>query len=411
MRSSRWPGCTPGPRSGTSASASTACSPGLVAITCPCYWVSPTGSLAIGAIAGIDHDPDRWTSPSGSGSTTPAGRSRCTAPAASGARSASGSSPSANYGDVKGVLYGGNANQLIAQIKGSAVIIVAHRGRGPAPDVRDQGARPCCGSPRPRSSRASTSHEHGAPAYHPEYAYMGYSPLPPSLESSGAAPTRDGTTVRHPPPHHGLGATKRRSERRGEHHVREPGPRARLASRAVWIPAPDDRTADRLTAARGIVVGVVALASHAVRRRAAHRSAAATKNPCKVLTRKDVATAFGSTVSEPQEGLQHPVEHAVRVPGRSGRRSSRGHHDRARDDGRRPGGVRRGLEKRPDVRPDRRRDQRPVLPEGARRLLPAGRRAARGAGQLRHHRSVADPLLRRQDPAHRPRQASGSARV
>src|SRR5262249_57729067 len=24
---------------------------GLVAITCPCYWVSPTGSLAIGAIA------------------------------------------------------------------------------------------------------------------------------------------------------------------------------------------------------------------------------------------------------------------------------------------------------------------------------------------------------------------------
>src|SRR4029079_6417261 len=26
---------------------------GLVAITCPCYWVSPTGSIAIGAIAGV----------------------------------------------------------------------------------------------------------------------------------------------------------------------------------------------------------------------------------------------------------------------------------------------------------------------------------------------------------------------
>ncbi len=26
---------------------------GLVAITCPCYWVSPTGSLAIGAVAGV----------------------------------------------------------------------------------------------------------------------------------------------------------------------------------------------------------------------------------------------------------------------------------------------------------------------------------------------------------------------
>jgi Amt family ammonium transporter len=26
---------------------------GLVAITCPCYWVSPTGSIAIGAVAGV----------------------------------------------------------------------------------------------------------------------------------------------------------------------------------------------------------------------------------------------------------------------------------------------------------------------------------------------------------------------
>jgi hypothetical protein len=29
--------------------------------------------------------------------------------------------------------------------------------------------------------------EHGAPAYHPEYAYMGYSPLPASIEESGGA--------------------------------------------------------------------------------------------------------------------------------------------------------------------------------------------------------------------------------
>src|SRR6202034_471420 len=26
---------------------------GLVAITCPCYWVSPTGSILIGAVAGV----------------------------------------------------------------------------------------------------------------------------------------------------------------------------------------------------------------------------------------------------------------------------------------------------------------------------------------------------------------------
>jgi Amt family ammonium transporter len=30
-----------------------------------------------------------------------------------------------NYGDVKGLLYGGDANQLIAQVKGSATIIAA----------------------------------------------------------------------------------------------------------------------------------------------------------------------------------------------------------------------------------------------------------------------------------------------
>jgi Amt family ammonium transporter len=29
-------------------------------------------------------------------------------------------------------------------------------------------------------------HDHGAPAYHPEYAYMGYSPIPSNLE--GVAP-------------------------------------------------------------------------------------------------------------------------------------------------------------------------------------------------------------------------------
>ena len=26
-------------------------------------------------------------------------------------------------------------------------------------------------------------HEHGAPAYHPEYAYMGYSPIPSTMEA------------------------------------------------------------------------------------------------------------------------------------------------------------------------------------------------------------------------------------
>ena len=35
--------------------------------------------------------------------------------------------------------------------------------------------------------------EHGAPAYHPEYAYMGYSPIPSNME--GVAPGLATTSV------------------------------------------------------------------------------------------------------------------------------------------------------------------------------------------------------------------------
>ena len=38
-------------------------------------------------------------------------------------------------------------------------------------------------------------HEHGAPAYHPEFAYMGYSPIPAQMEEAtvgvGSAPPSD----------------------------------------------------------------------------------------------------------------------------------------------------------------------------------------------------------------------------
>ena len=30
-------------------------------------------------------------------------------------------------------------------------------------------------------------HDHGAPAYHPEYAYMGYSPIPTIVTGNGGA--------------------------------------------------------------------------------------------------------------------------------------------------------------------------------------------------------------------------------
>jgi len=163
---------------------------GLVAITCPCYWVSPTGSLAIGAVAGaimiFAVDFTEWVRVD----------DPCGAFAVHGICGIWGTLSLGLFavgkyvgGDgkiVKGVLYGGNANQLLAQIKGSATIIVATAAAGLLLmfGIKALGLL--------RISEAEELEgldiaEHGAPAYHPEYAYMGYSPLPPSLETAGAA--------------------------------------------------------------------------------------------------------------------------------------------------------------------------------------------------------------------------------
>ncbi len=166
---------------------------GLVAITCPCYWVSPTGAIAIGAIAGaivvLAVDFTEWIRVD----------DPCGAFAVHGACGiwgtislglfAVGNYVGGDGATVKGVLYGGNANQLVAQIKGSVIITAATLAAGLLLmyGVKAIGIL--------RVSEAGEIegldiHDHGAPAYHPEYAYMGYSPLPPSLETATAsAPT------------------------------------------------------------------------------------------------------------------------------------------------------------------------------------------------------------------------------
>ena len=70
---------------------------GLVAITCPCYWVSPAARSCSA------RSPASWWSParncsSTSASTIRSAPCRCTASAASGARSRSASSPAASIG-------------------------------------------------------------------------------------------------------------------------------------------------------------------------------------------------------------------------------------------------------------------------------------------------------------------------
>jgi Amt family ammonium transporter len=173
---------------------------GLVAITCPCYWVSPTGSLAIGAIAGVIMilvvDLTEWCRID----------DPCGAFAVHGACGIFGTLSLGffavgNYSGVKGILYGGNANQLIAQVKGSATIIAATAAAG----VLLMFGLKALGVLRISEAEELEGldiAEHGAPAYHPEYAYMGYSPIPASLEAAPSA------TVSGPPSDIHLPATE-----------------------------------------------------------------------------------------------------------------------------------------------------------------------------------------------------------
>jgi Amt family ammonium transporter len=174
---------------------------GLVAITCPCYWVSPFGAICIGAVAGvvvivgidlleyirIDDPIGAWpvhglcgmwgTISLGLFATGQYGAATSTGPDASSA--------------VKGLFYGGGTHQLVVQILGSLLIcsVTFVIALGIMYAIKAMGIL-----------RISPEHEiegldkveHGAPAYHPEYAYMGYSPLPPGLPPGPKVPAGAG---------------------------------------------------------------------------------------------------------------------------------------------------------------------------------------------------------------------------
>ena len=108
---------------------------GLVAITCPCYWVSPGGSIIIGAIAGVlvvlgvelleylRIDDPIGAVPvhgfNGIWGTLSLGLFAC------GKYGATGQFAADNAAPVKGLLYGGGMQVLIAQFIGSAIITIA----------------------------------------------------------------------------------------------------------------------------------------------------------------------------------------------------------------------------------------------------------------------------------------------
>ncbi len=107
---------------------------GLVAITCPCYWVSPTGAIILGAVAGvivilatdlleylrIDDPCGAWPVHGAAGmwGTYSLGLF------ATGQFGASTTTGADNSAPVKGLFYGGGTDQLVAQLIGNTSIAV-----------------------------------------------------------------------------------------------------------------------------------------------------------------------------------------------------------------------------------------------------------------------------------------------
>jgi Amt family ammonium transporter len=178
---------------------------GLVAITCPCYWVSPWGAVVIGAVAGIvvplgidfmEHM--RWDDPIGAVAvhgfagiwgTLSLG---LLATGQYGVPTADGFD---NSVVVRGLFYGGGGEQLFAQFIGSMTCVVVVLG---VTLLIMYAIKAIPGSWNLRVDRDGELegldiHEHGTPAYHVEFGQgMTYS-SPPNLPRS--TDLRDGVST------------------------------------------------------------------------------------------------------------------------------------------------------------------------------------------------------------------------
>jgi Amt family ammonium transporter len=156
---------------------------GLVAITAPCYWVSPLGAIIIGGIGaivciiGIDlieyirvDDPIGAVAVHGIAGIWGTISVGLFATGDFGVPGASGADLST--GTVTGLFYGGGTSQLVAQLIGSAVVtgIVLAAGLVLMYAVK---AMRQLRVPADMELEGLDIHEHGGSAYHPEFAYMG----------------------------------------------------------------------------------------------------------------------------------------------------------------------------------------------------------------------------------------------
>lgn len=156
---------------------------GLVAITAPCYWVSPLGAIIIGgigaivAIIGIDviewfrvDDPIGAVAVHGVAGIWGTISVGLFATGDFGIPGATGADLSA--GTVSGLFYGGGTTQLVSQLIGSGVVVglvlvaglVLMYGINLTKQLR---------VPADIELEGIDIHEHGGSAYHPEFAFMG----------------------------------------------------------------------------------------------------------------------------------------------------------------------------------------------------------------------------------------------
>src|SRR5438477_7089632 len=108
---------------------------GLVSITCPCYWVSPTGSILLGGIAGVvvvmGVELLEWLRIDDPIGAVPV-HGMCgiwgtlsLGLFASGQYGATGPFAADNSAPLKGLFYGGGTQVLVAQLIGSVIVTVA----------------------------------------------------------------------------------------------------------------------------------------------------------------------------------------------------------------------------------------------------------------------------------------------
>ena len=156
---------------------------GLVAVTAPCYWVSPLGAIIIGAVGAVVaiiaidviewfrvDDPIGAVAVHGIAGIWGTLSVGLFATGDFGIPGATGADISA--GTVTGLLYGGGTTQLVSQLIGIGVVVglvlvaglVLMYGINLTKQLR---------VPAEIELEGLDIHEHGGSAYHPEFAFMG----------------------------------------------------------------------------------------------------------------------------------------------------------------------------------------------------------------------------------------------